>query len=315
MQQQQGGQRRSASYVVQDRMSFLVHTILRQRLGVPGNAHLTDHWRDAVCNWPDFHAPSMSIVNLDEVNLLHLGHHPKIFLFLLEEMAYVYAHVSTDDANGLQVMAYEVLAMAEMWYCLCKRSANPQDMMRGNAMFHVVLGDLAGLERLSWAIFDGALATGESPELRPNESWEQVVCGIFDKLVYVEGNPSDRCPMITMGAKDMQEPGVWAEVPAMRSHHQGSEPTQSTYRGHLAPSVKSTVSVVPPEQVGYQRRWAAKAYSEWDDGEEDQVEFDYGRQGTFTLGGAGPPVVMHALPNKSMKPGLQNVKLWFADME
>ena len=109
-------------------MSFLMHAILRQRRCAPGNVHLTDRWRDAVHDWPNFHAPSMSVVNLDEVNLLHSGHCPKMFLFLLEEMVYTYAHICTDDIDGLWVMAYEVLAMAEMWYHLCKRSANPQDL-------------------------------------------------------------------------------------------------------------------------------------------------------------------------------------------
>ena len=277
MQQQQRSQRKSASYVAQDEMSFLMRTILRRRLGMPGNAHLTDRWRDMVHDWPNFHAPSMSIVNLDEVNLLSSGHRLKMFLFLLEEMVYAYTHVGADDVDGLWVMAYEVLTMAEMWYCLCKRSANPQDMIRGDAMSRVVLGDLARLEKLTWAIFDGALATGASPELGANESLEWVVCGIFDKLVYVGRNPSDQCPAITVGAKDMQEPSIWVEVPATHGHHQGLEPTQSTNKGHPVPSVKSTVSAVPPEQVGYQRRWATEAYSEWDEGEEDQVEFDYGR--------------------------------------
>ena len=183
-------------------------------------------------------------------------------------------------------------------------------------MSHVVLGDLTGLEKLAWAIFDGALAAaGASPELGPDESWERVVRGIFDKLVYVRRNLSDWCPVITTGAKDMQEPSVQVEVPATCSHHQGSEPTQSTNKGHLAPSLKSTVSVVPPEQVGYQRRRAAKAYSEWDEGEEDQAEFDYGRRGAFMLEGARPPMAMRASLNKSMKPDPRNVKLWFADME
>ena len=282
---------------------------------MPGNVHLTDCWRDAVRDWPNFHAPSMSIVNLDEVNLLHSDHCPKMFLFLLEEMAYAYTCVGTDAADGLRVMAYEVLAMAEMWYCLFKRSTNPQDMTQGNAMSCVVLGDLAGLGRLVWAVFDGALATGESPELGPDESWEWVVRGIFDKLVYIGGNPSNWCPMITVGVKDMQEPGIWTEVPTTHSHHQGLEPTQSMNRGCPAPSVKSSVLAVPPEQVGYHRRWATKAYSEWDEGEEDQAEFDYGRQGAFTLGGAGPPMAMHTSPNRSMKPDPWNVKLWFADME
>ena len=95
-------------------MSFLMHAILRWRLSTPGNAHLTDRWRDMVCDWPNFHAPSMSIVNLDEVNLLHLGHHPKMFLSLLEEMVYAYAHINADNINGLWVIVYEVLAMAKM---------------------------------------------------------------------------------------------------------------------------------------------------------------------------------------------------------
>ena len=86
---------------------------------------------------------------------------------------------------------------------------------------------------------------------------------------------------MTMGAKDLQGPGIWVEAPAMHSHHQGSEPTQSTNKGHRAPSVRSTVLAVPPKQVGYQRRQATEAYSDWDEGEDDQVEFDYGRQGAF----------------------------------
>ena len=192
-------------------------------------------------------------------------------------MAYAYACVGADDGNGLRVMVYKVLAMAEMWYRLCKRSANPRDTTWGEAMSRVVLGDLARLERLTWAVFDGALAAGASPELGPDESWERVVHGIFDKLLYVRRNPSDWCPVITMGVKDMQEPGIWVDAPATLSHHQGSEPTWSTNKGHPAPSVKSMVLVVPLEQVGYQRRRATEAYSEWDEGEEDQAEFDYRR--------------------------------------
>ena len=105
--------------------------------------------------------------------------------------------------------------------------------------------------------------------------------GIFNKLIYVGRNPSDRCPAMTMGVRDLQGPSIWAEAPTMHSHHQGSEPTRSTNKGCPAPSVRSTVSAVSPEQVGYQRRRTAEAYSDWDEGEDDQVEFDYGRQGAF----------------------------------
>ena len=130
--QQQGGQRKSNQNNIS--MSFLVHAILQQRLGTPGNMHLSDRWRDVVRGWPNFNALSLSVVNLDEVSLFCSGHWLIMFLFLLEEMAYMYTHIGTEDIDGLQVMVYEVLAMAEMCYCLCKRSANPQDMMRGDAM-------------------------------------------------------------------------------------------------------------------------------------------------------------------------------------
>ena len=145
----------------------------------------------------------------------------------------------------------------------------------------MVLGDLSGLERLAWAVFDWVLVAGAPPELGPDESWERVVRGIFDKLIYVGRNRSDRCPTMTMGAKDLQGPGVLAEAPAMHSHHQGSDPAWSTNRGHLAPSLRSAVSAVPPEQVVYQRRQATKAYSDWDEGEDDQAEFNYGRWRAF----------------------------------
>ena len=173
---------------------------------MPGNMCLSNHWRDTVQGWPNFNTPSLSVVNLDEVSLLHSGHHPKMFLFPLEEMTYAYTRIGTEDVNGLHVMACKVLTMAEMQYRLCKRSANPQDMTQGDAMSCIVLGDLTGLERLMWAVFDGVLATGASPELGSDESWEWVVRGIFNKLVYIKRNPSDQCPVMIVGAKDLQGP-------------------------------------------------------------------------------------------------------------
>ena len=110
--QQQQGQKKSTQDDIS--MSFPVCTILRWRLGTPGNTRLSDRWRDVVWGWPNFNAPSLSVVNLDEVSLFYLGHWPKMFLFLLEEMVYVYARIGAEDINGLQVMVYEVLAMAEM---------------------------------------------------------------------------------------------------------------------------------------------------------------------------------------------------------
>ena len=200
-------------------------------------------------------------------------------------MAYVYVRISAEDVDGLQVMVYEVLTMMEMRYRLCKRSANPLDMTQGDTMSRMVLGDLSRLERLAWAVFERVLVAG----VPPKESWEQVVRGIFNKLIYVGRNPSDQCPAMTVGAKDLQGPGVWVEAPTTHSHHQGSDPARSTNKGHPAPCVRSTVLGVSPEQVGYQRRRAAKAYSDWDEGKDDKAEFDYGRRGTFTQEGAGLP--------------------------
>ena len=81
---------------------------------MPGNMRLSDRLRDAVQGWPNFNVPSLSIVNLDEVSIFRLGQRPKMFLFLLEEMVYTYTCISTEDIDGLKVMAYEVFTMAEI---------------------------------------------------------------------------------------------------------------------------------------------------------------------------------------------------------
>ena len=86
---------------------------------------------------------------------------------------------------------------------------------------------------------------------------------------------------MTVDVKDPQGSGIWAEAPATHSHHQGLDPAWSSRKGHPAPTVRSVVLTISPEQVVYQRRWATETYLDWDKGEDDQAEFDYGRRGAF----------------------------------
>ena len=59
---------------------------------------------------PDFMAPSLSVVNLEPCELNCMGHCPKMFLYMLDELMYVYKGLS-DDFDGQQIITYEILSL------------------------------------------------------------------------------------------------------------------------------------------------------------------------------------------------------------
>ena len=61
-------------------------------------------WSEEVCTVPDFMAPSLSVVKLEPVELNCMGHHPKMFLYMLDELMYVYKGLG-DDFDGQQIIA------------------------------------------------------------------------------------------------------------------------------------------------------------------------------------------------------------------
>ena len=105
----------------------------------------------------DFMASSLSVVNLQPCELNHMGHRPKMFLYMLDKLMYVYKGLG-DDYNGQQIVTVEILSLMWKCYCQSKHLCQVKNLAHGHAMTQVHHGDYLWLERLAWAVFDGVLA-------------------------------------------------------------------------------------------------------------------------------------------------------------
>ena len=112
----------------------------------------------------NFKAPTYEVLGgaLALVDKKHVGSHPKMFLFTLDELSYVYQHVHNTDA--LCIIAYEMLSFAsDRCMGLCNGRPKPE----------------TSLERLTWAVYDGMYVPGSQPALSGPCNW---AC-ILDKMM------------------------------------------------------------------------------------------------------------------------------------
>ena len=110
-----------------------------------------------MCAVPNFMAPSLNVVNLEPCELDRMGHHPKMFLYMLDELMYLYQGLG-NDYDGQQIVAFEILSLAWKHYCQCKHSCQGKSMTHGDVMSCICNGDYLWLERLAWAMFGSVLA-------------------------------------------------------------------------------------------------------------------------------------------------------------
>ena len=104
----------------------------------------------------NFKVPTYEVVGgtLTSVDKEHVGNHPKMFLFTLDELSYISQHVDNTDVRC--IIVYEMLSFAsDRCMGLCDERPKPERDMFGPVMPHVNLGDVGNLERLAWTIYNG----------------------------------------------------------------------------------------------------------------------------------------------------------------
>ena len=77
-----------------------------------------------------------------------MGHCPKMFLYMLDELMYVYRGLG-NDYDGQQIVTFEILSLVWKHNCQCKHSCQVKNMACGDAMSCVCHGDYLWLERLA----------------------------------------------------------------------------------------------------------------------------------------------------------------------
>ena len=132
----------------------------------------------------DFYTPAYTWDDPPDTCLtLREGHRPKMFLWMLEEFAFILCHLRKDDQDGAMVLGHELLLLACSRFHRKRGSRHPGatslDKLPAcsyQTLEHAMLApDTIQLEHLAWAVFDNIMGPGEAPPLCGFETYDQIV--------------------------------------------------------------------------------------------------------------------------------------------
>ena len=106
-----------------------------------------------------------------------------MFLWMVEEFAFILCHLHKDDRDGALVLGHELLLLAHS-HCHWKKGSQcagttPLDRLPAcpfKTLEHAMLvPDTIQLEHLAWAVFDNIMGPGETPPLSRFETYNQII--------------------------------------------------------------------------------------------------------------------------------------------
>ena len=95
-----------------------------------GNEHLWHHVNEEMA---DFHTLTFERGTGMALDMLHIGYHPCILMYMLDELFFVFKKLQTNDFDAQYVVAYEILHIAS---CRCMEqcgSEKKKENMLGDA--------------------------------------------------------------------------------------------------------------------------------------------------------------------------------------
>ena len=192
---------------------------------------------------------------------LHEGHRPKMFLWMVEEFAFILCHLRKDDRDGALVLGHELLLLVRSHCCRKRESrhagATPLDRLPAcpfQTLERAMLApDTIHLERLAWAVFDNIMGPGEAPPLCGFETYDQIVghlAGKAYKGVHMHcpahtsasfGTEVTTSMMVSPDSRKAQDPGVvqwhgmwekisWGHTPLLRKNKTLQKETNHTHQ-------------------------------------------------------------------------------------
>ena len=151
---------------------------------------------------PPFKTPTLNKGTLQAVESMRDRYHPKMLLYALDELFYVYAQIKDSPPDERVVLAYKIL---------CILSNRCTDRCNGieqtgvpDALALLNIEDVRHLKCLAWAIYDGALLVGPQPKLLGPWPWCTMLAGL-QRHIYRGRNDAAHCPPQTLGSWDHEE--------------------------------------------------------------------------------------------------------------
>ena len=164
---------------------------------------------------PPFKIPTLNRETLWAKDSMRDGYHPKMLLYALDELFYVYAQVKNSwRADDKLVLAYEILCISTNHCTNQWNGVEKTGMPDALALLNV--NDIHHLKHLTWAVYDSTLLVGD-------HSWCTVLAGLHQHI-YRGRDETAHCPPQTLGSWDCQE-----QIEAL-CHVGGLSSSQSRWR-------------------------------------------------------------------------------------
>ena len=232
---------------------------------------------------------------LHNEDILREGYWPKMLLYALDELFYVFDQVKWQRGTDEKlIVAYEILCLSTL-RCTERRHGYEKKGVP-DALSLLNVNDACHLERLTWVVYDGALLVGKWPELPGNCQWCTVLAGLY-KHIYRGHDDAAHCPPYTLASWDCQErtkalhqegklgsAQSGSRMPALRdwSRHSCCSPPNMPLRCHCwepsspgadtIPKLASAVNVPSYAQSSCSGRGMARAFLDEEDAWEDDFQ-------------------------------------------
>ena len=121
------------------------------------------------------------------------GYQPKILLYTLYELFYVFDQVKQQRGMDEKlIVAYKILCLSTL-QCT-ERQHGYEKKGVPDALSLLNVNHTRHLKHLMWAVYDGALVVGGQPKLPGNHQWCTVLVGLY-KHIYRGHDDVAHCPL------------------------------------------------------------------------------------------------------------------------
>ena len=118
-----------------------------------------EEWKHRADGIVSFKTPTMQHSTLWNEDILHEGYRPKMFLYALDELFYIYDQVKCQQGVDKRlVVAYEILGLAVLHCTKWWHGSEKQGMPDALSLLNI--NDTHHLECLTWVVYDGSLLVG-----------------------------------------------------------------------------------------------------------------------------------------------------------
>ena len=125
---------------------------------------------------PPFKTPTLNKGTLRATESMRDRYRPKMLLYALDELFYVYTKVKDSPQDEKVILAYEILCILSN-RCTDRHNGIEQ-MGIPDTLALLNIKDAQHLECLAWAVYDGTLLVGPQPKLLGPWPWCTMLVGL-----------------------------------------------------------------------------------------------------------------------------------------